>query len=126
MPPNPLKMGGLNLEVFKVGQHPSNPFLARQHLTFFFSLAQFGVYVLFPIGIMYYFGTNLDNRFAVSDFWPKPENANKLPLERDEIRAELERLRARRLYNRERRLAAEANEANANPTRAQDQQDDKS
>ncbi|KAK0621162.1 hypothetical protein B0T17DRAFT_465824, partial [Bombardia bombarda] len=77
-------MGGLNLEVFK-----------------------FGMYVMFPIGIMYYFGTNLDKRFVVPDFWPKPENANKLPTERDEIRAELERLRARRLYYRERRLAAE-------------------
>jgi protein PET100 len=78
-------MGGLNLEVFK-----------------------FGMYVMFPIGIMYYFGTNLDNRFAVPDFWPKPEHANKLPTERDEIHAELERLRARRLYLREKRLAEEA------------------
>ncbi|KAJ9154716.1 Mannosyltransferase [Pleurostoma richardsiae] len=79
------KMGGFNLEAFK-----------------------FGMYVLFPIGFMYYFGVNLDNRFAVPDFWPKPEEANKVPLEKDEIRAELERLRARRLYNRERRLAEEA------------------
>ncbi|KAK4115290.1 hypothetical protein N656DRAFT_703643 [Canariomyces notabilis] len=90
-------MGGLNLEVFK-----------------------FGMYVMFPIGIMYYFGTNLDNRFTVPDFWPKPENANKVPLERDEIHAELERLRARRLYNRERRLAAEANAA-AQSQRQQDE-----
>lgn len=70
--------------------------------------SQFGMYVMFPIGIMYYFGTNLDNRFAVPDFWPKPEQANKVPLERDEIHAELERLRARRLYLRDKRLAAEA------------------
>ncbi|KAL2263738.1 hypothetical protein VTK26DRAFT_5382 [Humicola hyalothermophila] len=83
-------MGGLNLEVFK-----------------------FGMYVMFPIGIMYYFGTNLDNRFAVPDFWPKAEHANKVPLEREEIREELERLRARRLYLRERRLAAEAANAAA-------------
>ncbi|ERS99944.1 uncharacterized protein SPSK_10048 [Sporothrix schenckii 1099-18] len=78
-------MGGLNLEVFK-----------------------FGMYVMFPIGIMYYFGTNLDDRFAVPDFWPKPENANRVPTERDEIHAELQRLRARRLYQRDRRLAEEA------------------
>jgi len=65
------------------------------------------MYLMFPIGIMYYFGTNLDHRFAVPDFWPKPEQANKVPLERDEIHAELERLRARRLYLRDRRLAAE-------------------
>ncbi|KAK4232057.1 hypothetical protein QBC38DRAFT_353315 [Podospora fimiseda] len=80
-------MGGLNLEVFK-----------------------FGMYVMFPIGIMYYFGTNLDERFRVPDFWPKAENANKIPLEREEIQAELERLRARRLILRERRLAREAAE----------------
>lgn len=73
---------------------------------------------MFPIGIMFYFGTNLDQRFAVPDFWPKPEQANKVPLEADEIRAELERLRARRLLNRDRRLAAEAAQEKA---RAQDE-----
>ncbi|KAK3953336.1 hypothetical protein QBC32DRAFT_120882 [Pseudoneurospora amorphoporcata] len=77
-------MGGLNLEVFK-----------------------FGMYLMFPIGIMFYFGTNLDQRFTVPDFWPKPENANKVPFDRDEIHEELERLRARRLYLREKRLANE-------------------
>ncbi|KAK7991137.1 hypothetical protein PG990_015417 [Apiospora arundinis] len=81
-------MGGLNLEVFK-----------------------FGMYVMFPIGIMYYFGTNLDERFAVPDFWPKAENANTVPLDRDEIQAELARLRARRLYLRDRRLEEEARRA---------------
>ncbi|OIW33339.1 hypothetical protein CONLIGDRAFT_677135 [Coniochaeta ligniaria NRRL 30616] len=71
-------------------------------------VAKFGMYVMFPIGIMYYFGTNLDNRFAVPDFWPKAEHSNKLPLDKDEIHAELERLRARRLYLRDKRLAEEA------------------
>lgn len=66
------------------------------------------MYVMFPIGIMYYFGTNLDERFAVPAFWPKPENANTVPLDRDEIQAELARLRARRLYLRDRRLEEEA------------------
>ncbi|KAK3333610.1 hypothetical protein B0T19DRAFT_440358 [Cercophora scortea] len=94
-------MGGLNLEV-----------------------AKFGMYLLFPIGIMYYFGANLESRFAVPDFWPKPENANRVPTERDEIHAELERLRARRLYNRERRLAAEANNAQFHQQQQQ-QSDDK-
>lgn len=78
-------MGGLNLEVFK-----------------------FGMYLMFPIGIMFYFGTNLDQRFTVPDFWPKPENANKVPFDREEIHEELQRLRARRLYLREKRLAEEA------------------
>ncbi|KAL1882025.1 hypothetical protein VTK73DRAFT_3007 [Phialemonium thermophilum] len=91
-------MGGFNLEAFK-----------------------FGMYVMFPIGIMYYFGTNLDNRFAVPDFWPKPEQANKVPLDRDEIHAELERLRAKRLYLRERRLAAEARQEQAQNDEPQSQ-----
>lgn len=60
---------------------------------------------MFPIGAMYYFGTNLDDRFTVEGFWPKKEETNQIPTERDEIRAELERLRARRLYLREQRLS---------------------
>ncbi|CCC08402.1 unnamed protein product [Sordaria macrospora k-hell] len=84
-------MGGLNLEVFK-----------------------FGMYVMFPIGIMFYFGTNLDQRFTVPDFWPKPENANKVPFDREEIHEELERLRARRLYLREKRLASEGQQQQNN------------
>ena len=63
---------------------------------------------MFPIGIMFYFGTNLDQRFSVPDFWPKPEHANKVPFDRDEIHEELQRLRARRLFLREERLAREA------------------
>ncbi|OCK79554.1 hypothetical protein K432DRAFT_329958 [Lepidopterella palustris CBS 459.81] len=78
-------MGGPNLEVFK-----------------------FGMYILFPIGIMYYFGTNLDNRFSVPDFWPKEEQTHKIPYERDEIEAELARLKARRLALRAKRLEEEA------------------
>jgi protein PET100, fungi type len=66
------------------------------------------MYIMFPIGIMFYFGTNLDQRFAVPDFWPKPEHANRVPFEREEIEAELARLRARRLYLRDRRLEQEA------------------
>ncbi|KAH8821470.1 mitochondrial cytochrome c oxidase assembly factor [Xylogone sp. PMI_703] len=77
-------MAGPNLEVFK-----------------------FGLYVMFPIGIMYYYGTNLDNRFSVPDFWPKPEQTNRIPFEKDEIHSELERLRKRRLLLREQRLERE-------------------
>lgn len=68
------------------------------------------MYVMFPIGIMYYFGTNLDSRFAVQDFWPRAEHANRVPTERDDIREELERLRTRRLALRDMRLAKEARE----------------
>jgi len=46
---------------------------------------------------MYYFGTNLDNRFAVPDFWPKPEQTHKIPYEREEIKLEVERMKQRRL-----------------------------
>ncbi|KAI0481012.1 hypothetical protein GGR56DRAFT_672057 [Xylariaceae sp. FL0804] len=82
-------MGGLNLEIFK----------------------QFSFYVMFPIGFMYYFGTNLDDRFAVHGFWPTKEQSNQVPKDREEIQAELARLRARRLYLRERRLETEASVA---------------
>ncbi len=65
---------------------------------------------------MYYFGTNLDERFAVPDFWPKPETTHRIPFEKDEISSELERLRQRRLELRAKRLEAEARESNSNPT----------
>ncbi|KAI9832563.1 MAG: hypothetical protein M1819_004353 [Sarea resinae] len=66
---------------------------------------KFGVYIMFPIGFMYYFGTNLDSRFTVPGFWPKPEETNRIPFEKEDIQAELERLRTRRLERRNRRLA---------------------
>ena len=53
------------------------------------------MYVMFPIGIMYYFGTNLDNRFSVQGFWPNPEECNKIPRDREEVKAEYERIVAR-------------------------------
>ncbi|TVY40187.1 Protein PET100, mitochondrial [Lachnellula subtilissima] len=80
-------MGGPNLEVFK-----------------------FGMYIMFPIATMYYYGTNLDKRFSVPDFWPKPEQTNRIPFEKEEIHSELERLKQRRLYLREKRLQNEKNE----------------
>lgn len=61
-------------------------------------------YIMFPIATMYYFGTNLDKRFSVPDFWPKANETHKIPFERDEIRAELERLRKKRLERRARRI----------------------
>ena len=56
---------------------------------------------------MYYFGTNLENRFSVPDFWPKPENTHRIPFEKEEIQGELERLRLKRLERRARRLEKE-------------------
>lgn len=65
------------------------------------------MYIMFPIGWMYYFGTNLERRFSVPDFWPKPETTYKIPFERVEIKEELERLRHERLARRAKRLEAE-------------------
>jgi protein PET100 len=67
------------------------------------------MYIMFPIAIMYYYGTNLDNRFSVPDFWPKAHQTNRIPFERNEIQSELERLKRRRLELRERRLRSERN-----------------
>ena len=69
-------------------------------LTNFF---QFGMYILFPISIMYYFGTNLDGKFTVPEFWPKPGQTHKIPYDRDEIAKELERIKQRNLENKRRR-----------------------
>ncbi|KAK0253572.1 hypothetical protein B0A54_16098 [Friedmanniomyces endolithicus] len=93
-------MGGPNLEVFK-----------------------FGMYILFPIGVMYYFGTNLDSRFAVPDFWPKEGMTHTIPFEKEDIREELERLRQRRLANRARRLELEASGVGTEVTVRQEEQE---
>ncbi|KAK1991973.1 hypothetical protein LX36DRAFT_662842 [Colletotrichum falcatum] len=85
-------MGGLNLEVFK-----------------------FGMYVMFPIGVMYYFGTNLDNRFAVPEFWPKAEHSHKIPFDRDEIKSEYVRLARRQRAVEEMRREREAARAARDP-----------
>ncbi|KAF7597307.1 hypothetical protein BBP40_006247 [Aspergillus hancockii] len=64
---------------------------------------KFGTYVLFPIGWMYYFGTNLDERFSVKDFWPTAEQSHKIPLDKAEIDQELARMRMVDSVRRERR-----------------------
>lgn len=62
---------------------------------------------MFPIGIMYYFGTNLDNRFSVPGFWPTAEHGRKIPTEEDDIKNELERLKSQRLYYRNLKIEKE-------------------
>ena len=59
---------------------------------------------MFPIGWMYYFGTNLESRFSVPDFWPAPETTNRIPFEKDELNKMAETLKAERLERRRRRL----------------------
>jgi len=94
-------MGGPNLEIFKV--NPTSRCIHHGLLSSF----QFGLYIMFPIGWMYYFGTNLEERFNIPDFWPAPETTHKIPFDRDEIQAEAVRLRVKRLAKRARRLGAE-------------------
>lgn len=85
-------MGGFNLELFKVRIDSHSLEMTAQPTNNVLSSLQFGTYIMFPIGFMYYFGTNLDNRFTVHDFWPKPEECNKLPRNREEVEAEYKRL----------------------------------
>jgi len=64
------------------------------------------MYILFPIGWMYYFGTNLENRFSVDNFWPSQEQSHQIPYEIDEIRSEVVRI-AREARERESRKMLE-------------------
>ncbi|KAI5301261.1 hypothetical protein KEM55_001943 [Ascosphaera atra] len=82
------KLSGGNLEVFK-----------------------FGCYVMFPIGFMYYFGTNLDERFSVTDFWPTKEQSHQIPFELDEIDEELKRLDRKKKFQAALRKEQEALDA---------------
>ncbi len=68
------------------------------------------MYIMFPIGWMYYFGTNLESRFSVPDFWPAPESTHKIPHDREDLLLELERLKNQRLERRARRLEMDAAE----------------
>lgn len=56
---------------------------------------------------MYYFGVNLDTRFAVPDFWPQEGTTHRIPFEKEELRELGERLRRERLEKRRRRLEGE-------------------
>jgi protein PET100 len=87
-------MGGPNLEVFKVC------------LSNLYGVAngQFAVYILFPIGIMYHFGTNIEKKFSVPGFWPSKEQSHRIPTDPADLDEELDRLRAIRLEIRRRRL----------------------
>lgn len=59
---------------------------------------------------MYYFGTNLDDRFKVPGFWPTEEQSHKIPLEKEEIDKELTRMRMLDSLRREKRAKREAME----------------
>ncbi|KAL2786852.1 hypothetical protein BJX66DRAFT_21578 [Aspergillus keveii] len=79
---------------------------------------KFGMYVIFPIGWMYYFGTNLDERFSVPGFWPTAEQSHKIPLEKEDINKELARMRMADAVKRERRERQQQQELS---TQAQEQ-----
>ena len=61
---------------------------------------------------MYYFGTNLENRFSVPDFWPEPGTTHKIPFEKEEQEELLNKLRAARLERRRKRLELERQAGN--------------
>lgn len=63
------------------------------------------MYLMFPIGWMYYFGTNLENRFSVEGFWPTQEQSHKIPYDREDIKSEVERIQ-REMKRRKERDAA--------------------
>lgn len=65
------------------------------------------MYIMFPIGWMYYFGTNLENRFSVPDFWPAPDTTHKIPYEKEEQKDMLKKLKAMRMERRRRRFEQE-------------------
>jgi protein PET100 len=73
------------------------------------------MYVIFPIGWMYYFGTNLDERFSVPGFWPTAEQSHKIPLEKEDIDKELARMRMADALKRERRERLQQQELRAQP-----------
>jgi protein PET100 len=63
---------------------------------------------------MYYFGTNLDDRFKVKGFWPTEEQSHKIPLDKEEIDKELARMRMADNLRREREAAqAQAQQASS-------------
>jgi len=93
-------MGGPNLEVFKVSRLRFGCLSLR--------VSQFAIYILFPIGIMYHFGTNLDRKFSVPGFWPSKEQSHRIPTDPADLDEELDRLRAIRLEIRRRRLELDA------------------
>jgi protein PET100 len=94
--PQPQKWPAPTSRSSKLAPHP----LRTLHTS---DILQFGMYILFPISIMYYFGTNLEGRFSVPEFWPKPGQTHKIPYDREEIAKELERIKARNLENKRRR-----------------------
>lgn len=100
-------MGGLNLEVFKVRNLQSpifeKSFLQKPNNIY----RQFGLYIMFPIGLMYYVGTDPGNRFPIPDWWPKAEEGHKIPHDPEELKREVLRMKAQRLEARRRRLEAE-------------------
>lgn len=66
------------------------------------------MYLSFPIGWMYYFGTNLDERFDVPDYWPTKEQSHTLPYDHKELKEEVMRLQREMRAKAERRRVLEA------------------
>lgn len=78
------------------------------------------MYILFPIGWMYYFGTNLEERFTVHNFWPTAEQSHKIPESKEEIDRELNRMRRLDTLKRERKLREEQQQETATVVAAEE------
>lgn len=63
---------------------------------------QFSFYLLTPIAVMYYCGTDAHEKFNVPGFWPDPATTNQIPKEPHEIKAELARMKRETLEKRKR------------------------
>lgn len=60
---------------------------------------------------MYYFGTNLDERFSIPDFWPTQEQSHKIPYDKADIRKEVERIQGRMRERQRERAKIEGQQA---------------
>lgn len=76
------------------------------------------MYILFPIGWMYYFGTNLEERFSVPGFWPSTDQSHKIPESKEEIDQELSRMRILDALKREKMRMQEERQLAASSTAA--------
>lgn len=83
------------------------------------------MYIMFPIAWMWYFGTNLETRFTVPDFWPEEGTTHKIPFEKEELKEMSERLKADRLDRRRRRLEQARTEMREVGTEQPQQVDDR-
>ncbi|QSL66522.1 hypothetical protein MERGE_000902 [Pneumocystis wakefieldiae] len=72
-------------------------------------ILKFGIYVIFPVGIMYYFGSPSFYRKYVKElnFWPPKEKTNCLPVNKNDIKNELHRLKTEKYQTKTYKISQE-------------------